>query len=107
MHGFSVSATVTGSAATVVATGDVDLATADRLRAAALPLVAPGIEVRLDCEGVDFLDSAGLRVLLELDRTARSAGATLILAAPSDPVTRTLELAGVAHVFNVRRVPAP
>ena len=106
MHEFSVATTASGTAADVVVTGEVDLATADRLRAAALPPITPGCEIRLDCRGVSFLDSTGLRVLVELERTARAAEATLVLAAPSDGVMRTLSLAGVDGMFTVRAVPA-
>ncbi|MBS2539344.1 STAS domain-containing protein [Catenulispora sp. NF23] len=101
MHEFSVTATAPGPAATVVVTGDVDLATADRLHTAVRPLVVPGSEIRVDCAGVQFLDSAGLRVLLALDRATHDVGAALVLTAPSDVVTRTLRLAGVAGVFTV------
>ena len=107
MQEFSVSVAppdpaTTAVSVTVTVTGDVDLATAERLRETVLARIEPGREIRLDCSGVQFLDSAGLRVLLEADRTARAADATLVLAAPSDPMARTMTLAGVADVFTVR-----
>jgi len=105
MQEFSVSVAPPGPATTAVlvtVTGDVDLATAERLRETVLARIEPGREVCLDCSGVQFLDSAGLRVLLEADRTARTTRASLVLAAPSDAVARTIQLAGVAEVLTVR-----
>ena len=102
MDEFSVAAAVLGSTAVVIVTGDVDLASADRLRHAVEPQIQPRLEVSVDCSAVDFLDSAGLRVLLALDRKAREVGANLVLAAPSDAVSRTLKLAGVTERFTIR-----
>lgn len=105
MDEFTVSATAPdaeGQVARVAVRGDVDLATADRLQAAVAPLLRPRAEVVLDCAGVGFLDSTGLRVLLALNRAARADGGTLVLEAPPEAVTRVLALAGVAGLFTVR-----
>ncbi|NUR61628.1 MAG: STAS domain-containing protein [Catenulispora sp.] len=102
MEEFTVSATASETAARVAVSGDVDLAAADRLLAAVAPLIRPGAEVAVDCADVRFLDSAGLRALLELNRKAQDAGGTLALVAPSEAVSRLLELAGVAGLFTVR-----
>lgn len=102
MDEFTVSATASEAAAQVAVAGDVDLASADGLLEAVAPLVRPGVEVAVDCAEVRFLDSAGLRVLLELNRRAQDAGGTLVLVAPSEVVTRILELAGVVQLFTVR-----
>lgn len=102
MEEFTVSATASEAAARVAVAGDVDLAAADRLLAAVAPLIRPRAEVAVDCAQVRFLDSAGLRALLELNRKAQEAGGTLVLEAPSAAVARLLELAGVADLFTVR-----
>jgi anti-anti-sigma factor len=102
MEEFTVSATTSQTTARVAVTGDVDLAAADRLLAAVAPLIRPGAEVIVDCASVRFLDSAGLRTLLELNRKAQETGGTMVLAAPSEAVSRLLELAGVTELFTVR-----
>ncbi|GAA2002167.1 STAS domain-containing protein [Catenulispora subtropica] len=102
MDEFTVSATASDSAVRATVAGDVDLATAERLREAVTSEVRPGVRVDLDCSGVSFLDSAGVRVLLELNRTAREAGGGLVLVAPSEVVVRILDLAGVAGLFALR-----
>lgn len=102
MDEFTVSATASEAAAQVAVAGDVDLASAAGLLEAVAPLVRPGVEVTVDCAEIRFLDSAGLRVLLELNRRAQDVGGTLVLVAPSEVVTRILELAGVVRLFTVR-----
>jgi anti-sigma B factor antagonist len=99
---FSVSATVEGSTVRAVVKGDVDLAAADRLWRAVTPLVMPGRDIVLDCSGIGFLDSSGLRILLDLDRRAEEVAGKLILAAVPAPVARVLDLAGVSAVFTIQ-----
>ncbi|MBW8804207.1 MAG: STAS domain-containing protein [Catenulisporales bacterium] len=105
MDEFTVSTTTSGTAVRVAVRGDVDLATAEQLQEAVSPLIRAGCEVAVDCAEIQFLDSAGLRVLLELNRRAGEAGGELVLVALSDIVSRVLDLAGVAQMFTVRPGP--
>ena len=87
------------SAATVITTaGELDLSSADTLREILLKRVEHGAVV-LDMRGLDFCDSAGLRILVEADRAARARGAALRLAAVSASVDRVLELSGAHSVL--------
>ena len=102
MDDFSVSATVEGTTVHAAVRGDVDLAAADRLWRAVSPLVMPGRDVVLDCSGIGFLDSSGLRILLELDHRAEELDGRLVLTAVPAPVARVLELTGVSAVLTIR-----
>lgn len=85
----------------LVVTGDVDLATAHDLVAAAEAWVASGVggPVRLDLSGVTFLDSTGVSALLEIRRSASNAGNQVIVVGQSSPVDRVLALAGISDLF--------
>lgn len=85
----------------LVVTGDVDLATAHELVAAAESWVASGVtgSVRLDLSGVTFLDSTGVSALLEIRRSAEAAGNEVVVVEQSSPVDRVLALAGIADLF--------
>ena len=90
----------TGGAAVVHVAGDIDLATADRLREVLLPLVEQGTVV-LNAAEVTFCDSAGLRVILLANHQARDQGKVFRLVAPSEPLNRVLELAGALPLVDV------
>ncbi len=58
-------------------------------------------QVILDLSQVDFMSSAGVRVLLELTKRSRGMGGDLRLAAAQPGVQRTLELSGLVRVIKV------
>lgn len=50
---------------------------------------------------VSFVDSSGLRVLLDLHQRAGEAGRRLVLHTPSQAVTKLLEVTGLSDHFTV------
>jgi anti-sigma B factor antagonist len=80
--------------------GDLDLAGADGFWGVLEPLLVPGGRVVLDCAGLGFLDSSGLRILLLGARRAAATDASVRLAAPRHAVRRTLELAGANELIG-------
>jgi anti-sigma B factor antagonist len=77
-------------------TGDIDIATAETLVSAVTAGVAanPTTGVVLDFAAVGFMDSTGLRALLEIDR-ALEDGTGLVLLSPANAVRKLLTLAGL------------
>jgi len=55
--------------------------------------------IRLDCVAVSFLSSAGIRILFNVHRAAKSAGGTCLIAAASESVARVLELTKLAPIL--------
>lgn len=55
----------------------------------------------IDMAGVEFLDSSGLRVLIEAHQSARADDGTVQLANPSAAVSRLLEISGIEDYLNV------
>jgi stage II sporulation protein AA (anti-sigma F factor antagonist) len=96
---FSCTTRRTAGHLVIALAGDIDLAIYSRLNADAETWVDKQIDLVLDCSGVTFMDSMGLRVLVYLKRAVTEAGHNLTLADPSQPVTRVLELAGVQELF--------
>lgn len=82
--------------------GDIDLANAQKLVAAAAPLLAADDRspVLLDLAGVTFLDSTGIGALLEVRNQALVAERHTEIVAMSGAVERVLELAGLSHLFG-------
>lgn len=52
---------------------------------------------------VTFMDSSGLRVLIDLQQRVDESSSRLILEAPSQSVIRLLEVAGLSDHFSIRR----
>jgi anti-anti-sigma factor len=86
----------------VTVRGELDLATADRLWAELEPLFEQGTLVVLDGAQITFLDSSGLRVLLQAANRASSGGAEFRLVAPQPAVQRVLDLAGTGDHLQTR-----
>jgi anti-anti-sigma factor len=70
--------------------GELDLATAPQLQSALLSEEAPG-DLQLDCGGLRFMDSQGIRTLLMV-ASARPPGGRLVLQRLSPEVRRIADL---------------
>ena len=59
--------------------------------------------MQLDCEGVTFLDSAGVRALIVARNEAARNGVDLVVVRPSAPVIRVIEMTGLVGFLSVAR----
>jgi len=99
---FTCTARQAGSLVVFTITGDVDLAAHVRFQGEMeRGWPATPRDVVVDCSRITFLDSMGLRVLVQAMQRAAREGCAFALAAPSEPVRRVLELAGVSSLFPV------
>lgn len=86
--------------ALVVASGELDLATAPQLRAVLVAAVeAPGAGACLDLSGITFIDSYGLRVLIEVHKLAQRVQRRLMLVASSPVVANLFAITGLEQVM--------
>jgi anti-sigma B factor antagonist len=88
----------------VAVRGEVDLSSAHRLReliwrAKRQADVDPP-RVVVDLSGVEFMDTAGLEVLLEEWNASRQLDGRMCLVAREGPVTRLLEITGLSELFD-------
>lgn len=87
---------------TVTVVGEVDTFTAPVLRASLdTQLEQQPSELVIDLCGVQFLGSAGLAVLVETQKSARSRDVGLKLVASTRAVTRPLEVTGLIDLFTI------
>lgn len=91
-----------GPALLVRISGELDIASAPRVRGE----VADGLDepvraVVLELSGVGFMDSSGLRALIDVASECDSSGRTFALASPSPRVERLLGMVGLDGRFPV------
>jgi anti-sigma B factor antagonist len=80
--------------------GDIDAATAPQLTAAfAADSGTPRSRIVLDLSEVTFMDSSGLRVLIDL--SGREGTDTVVLRNVTRQVARLIEITGLDSVFSV------
>jgi anti-sigma B factor antagonist len=85
----------------VAVTGRVDGATAGEFEAALNEVTAGGqFNIILDMSDVDFVSSAGLRVLVNTRKAVTAANGKIVLAEPSQQVIETLDIAGLDVLFE-------
>lgn len=103
---FSSTARQTAGRVVLTIAGDVDLAAHITFKSHVDRAWDGSTDLVIDCSQVTFLDSMGLRVLVQTIQRAGENGRSVVLAAPSQPVTRVLDLAGVRSQFTeVEAVP--
>ena len=97
---FSIIVGPTSQTATIVLSGEVDLACADALRATLDDQYADGRRhVRVDAAAVRFLDATVLEVLFEAHNRFLGRGSTLVVAGMPPRVRRLFRLTGLDKVL--------
>jgi anti-sigma B factor antagonist len=86
-----------GDSAVVVARGDIDLSTLAKATAALDGARAGARSVVLDLREVGFMDTSGLRLIIEEQRRAAATGYQFAVIRGPRRVQRLLEIAGLAN----------
>jgi anti-anti-sigma factor len=96
-----------GSAVVLAPAGRIDMGTADKLKERLLPLVSEagrnGQAVVLDFGDVDYISSAGLRVLMLAAKEARAVGGKLAVAALQPLVSEIFQISRFDKVLPCHR----
>ncbi len=91
-----------GPPPTVALDGEVDPHTAPELEQVLEALVADGHRtIHLDCRSLAFIDSSGLRVLVDIHRRLDGAPGALVVHHASPTLRRLLEVTGLDEHFAV------
>jgi anti-sigma B factor antagonist len=99
---FEVTSKVDGDGSHVVVSGDLDAYRGAELHAVLEDHLEAGRRpIALDSSGITFLDSGGLRVLVDADQRLREDGSRLELVEPSAPVVRMLRYTDLLGRFGI------
>ena len=91
-----------GGRTTLSVAGEVDLASVGVLRAAiSAALQSSSGELWIDLGETEFMDSAGLHLLVDTQHEVMRRGRRLVIICPRGSVRRMLEITGLAEVLPV------
>jgi anti-anti-sigma factor len=88
---------------TVSVSGEIDAHSAPLLAEHLSGCTATDADIVIDMSAVTFMDSSGLRMLIDLRQRTESAPHDLVVRSPSDTVVRLLEVAGLDDHFTIAR----
>ena len=83
--------------------GRIDSTTSSTLETAALNIINDGASrIVVDLGAVDYISSAGLRVVLLAGKKAKAAGGGLVLAGLQPTIRDVFEISGFLRLFEVK-----
>ena len=81
--------------------GRLDSFTSTKLQEKLLHAMTEANTIRLDFQNVEYITSAGLRVLLLGEKTARSQGKSICMINVPDKVMNIFKMTGFADMLNI------
>ncbi|MBR3235904.1 MAG: STAS domain-containing protein [Atopobiaceae bacterium] len=94
---------VDGTKAVVTPVGKLTVQTAPELDAAIEGLDANIMELEINLSELDYISSAGLRVLVSTQKMMTTRGGTMTLMSPNDDVYEVFDMTGLAEVLTIVR----
>ena len=98
-----ISTAIEGASATMALVGKLTVATAPRLEAAFAELPEGITDVVLDLSALDYVASAGLRVVVSRDKALRKSGGNLRLVHPNEEVMDVFDTTGLVDILAIER----
>jgi anti-sigma B factor antagonist len=91
-----------GDSVTLGINGKLSAATAEEFGAAVEAAIAEAGKLTLDFQGVDYLASAGLRVLVSVQKKLNSCSGSLSLIHVNENIREVFEVTGLDDVFDIQ-----
>lgn len=82
--------------------GDIDSNTAPQAQEQILPLAQQAARILLDMSGVEYMSSAGLRMLLSMYRQMSRQDGSMVLVGLSEEIKDTMSVTGFLNFFTTR-----
>ena len=81
--------------------GSLDTAAVPETETAMSPLLeATDKDVIIDCKGLEYIASSGLRILLSILKGAKATGSRVVLRDVSDDIKNVFKLTGFISIFE-------
>ena len=102
IRGFDVAVATEGDSTVISLSGELDIATADRLTKALDGIsIGPAGLLVVDLSSIQFMDSTGLRLLITANRKASESGYKFAVVTGDSPAKRVFELTKMNDHINV------
>lgn len=86
----------------VALTGRLDVATSPEVEARILEAIAAGVrQLVLDVSGLEYVSSAGLRVVIVVGKKVRAEGGDMVFACAGPNIRQILDISGFTKMFRV------
>ena len=96
----NVERNVTGNITTIKVMGRLDTTTAPKLEAAIDDCIAGVEEFVLDCSGLEYVSSAGLRVILKTQKLMNTQGSMKLINV-NDTIMEVFDITGFADILTI------
>ena len=90
-----------GTELTVKVSGRLDTTTAPELEAEVMGAISGVTKLVLNFEALEYLSSAGLRVLLQAQKTMNKQGGEMIIKNVNDTINEIFEVTGFSDVLTI------
>lgn len=85
--------------------GELDTAAAAEVEKTLQPLYATnGKDVVIDCEGLEYIASSGLRILISILKGAKQGGSKVIMRNMNDDIKNVFKMTGFINLFEFEEV---
>lgn len=98
-----LSSKIEGTKASISIVGKLSVTTAPELETLVNDVPEDVANFDLDLAGLEYISSAGLRVLVSTQKLAARRGGGMVLLNPSDDVMEILEMTGLSEVMEIQR----
>ena len=86
----------------VILDGELDTAAATEVENTLRPLYSSdGKDVIIDCAGLEYIASSGLRILISILKGAKASGSKVVLKNMNDDIKSVFKLTGFINIFEV------
>jgi len=91
-----------GSIGVLSLTGRLDTVTAPKLQAALEELMPEAEQIELNFSAIEYVSSAGLRILLMGQKNAQASGKSMVLKHVPAKVLEVFEITGFSSILTIR-----
>ena len=96
----NITKTQNGNKTVLSLSGRLDTTTAPQLQDVLIPEFDTAKQIELDFTELAYVSSAGLRVLLTGEKTAKNKGGSMTLAGVSEEIMKIFEMTGLCDIFH-------